>query len=185
MAWNLPDLISVANDRTVSWANKFKACFDVLSQHIHDGTDGNGAILTSQNCQSDISFVFPIPSGDFSSLLSPSISQYLSLYAIYTSGTSLGDTGTWYFNASEGIYTISVLYFKASNGGIVTITVNGSVIGEIDTYNSTNASGLTEFDDIECITGLNSVTVDLTGKNGSSSDYSFALIGFSFVRTDD
>lgn len=72
-----------------------------------------------------------------------------------------------------GIYVFGLLGAKATNGGIITVSIDGVSVGTIDQYN-----GSSVYDQLLTITGitlstkgLKTVSLKMATKNGSSSDY--------------
>lgn len=183
MAWTLPDLITLATDRTAAYFNKYKACFDVLDQHTHDGTAGGGAVLTGLYPRRT-NYVLPLyaalPGGRFTISNSP---VYGPIGGVWNSTAALNDQGDWSVRLSTGDYTVHVLYRKANNGGVGWFYFNGTLLSSIDAYNSTIQTDQVATMPLSVTTnGLHTITLKMLTKNSSSGGYGFWISALVFSQ---
>lgn len=177
MAWDLPGLITLAIDRTATYFNKFKSCFDVLDQHTHDGADGGGAVLTDlyqDRMQVLINPLFCWDTGRFSSF---NLSSG-PLGTLQQGSGLVNDECTYKVRLDVGIYTVKIIYGKDTNCGIATFYVNDVSLGSVDGYDTGSSSQniatlsltVTEFQ-------IHTFKLKVTGKNNASSSYIFEFQG--------
>ena len=81
---------------------------------------------------------------------------------------------------SPGAYTkIDVNLLKGPDQGVVTITIDGNVVGVYDCYAATLAPAIAEFDSFT-LTGLtHTVRFEVTGQNGAATDRIARLLAFA------
>lgn len=85
----------------------------------------------------------------------------------------------------KGTYLVKALFEVHSNAGKLDIEVDGSVVGTLDTYDSSyNASELrSDTITINSSTGLVDLKLTINGKNASSGDYQVGIQGaMQFIR---
>lgn len=86
-----------------------------------------------------------------------------------------GDTVEFKFPLKAGNYNLELIYLRRTDSGIVNLYLDGSQIGTIDAYSSTNSNVnrlILNFS--VTTTGIHSFKLVVAGKNASSSGFSFA-----------
>lgn len=86
-----------------------------------------------------------------------------------------GDTVEFKFPLKSGNYNLELIHLRRTDSGIVNLYLDGSQIGTIDAYSSTN-SNVNRFTASFSVatTGIHSFKAVVAGKNTSSSSFSFA-----------
>lgn len=86
---------------------------------------------------------------------------------------------------SAGTYTFDLFHEKAADYGIVTVAINGTSVGTIDTYSASFAP--TTIGSITAITvaasGRQTVRLTVSSKNASSTNFGIVFNGFAMTRT--
>lgn len=103
----------------------------------------------------------------------------------YRSGAVQNDLLGWDVVLAGGTWTVELLYAKASTQGIVTLSIDGTDIGTIDTYAaSTQHNQLSSVSGVSVTTpGKKRLRLKMATKNASSSGYDQRLIHVQLRRT--
>ena len=118
--------------------------------------------------------------GTFQSVTTPDVQ-----YSTYYIGSGL-IYSFWrtYVNLVAGTYLFRLHHTKSTDRGIVSIVLNGSTVGTIDTYNGSLVDVATEVTGIVIgSTGTFKLELQMNSKNASSAAYYFLWKSASFVRT--
>jgi hypothetical protein len=89
-----------------------------------------------------------------------------------------------YINLIAGTYTFRLDYATSGDRGIVTVVLNGTSVGTIDTYLASNTRGIGAITSITIANSGNyKVELQVNTKNASSSNYYFLWTNAAFIRT--
>ena len=84
----------------------------------------------------------------------------------------------------QGTYSLYFYMRRGSASGIITISISGSSIGTLDGYNGGVDYIVQSITGINvAVSGLKTISVKLTSKNASATNYDLYHSGFTFVRT--
>ena len=106
-------------------------------------------------------------------------------YNIYDSGAAVGDEINWKAYLAPGTYTLGLLAGIATDRGIIDIKINGTVVATFDLYAaSIDANHISTQTGIVVSTGgIKTITLKVTGKNASSTNYTAAFTDLWLYRT--
>lgn len=83
-----------------------------------------------------------------------------------------------------GRYSVTVIYTKASQYGILDVKIDGVSIGTIDLYSAaTTNNNVSTFTGVSLAAGPHSLRLAANGKNASSGDYMLAIASITLTRT--
>jgi hypothetical protein len=104
---------------------------------------------------------------------------------LYNSPGAVNDEIGWDVVLAAGTWTFSLLYTKISPGGIITVSLDGSSLGTIDTYNAaTTPNQRASITGISVASsGKKRLLLKMATKNASSSNYWAALQALGLIRT--
>lgn len=98
-----------------------------------------------------------------------------SLGGGYRQTNTLNDETGWYVPLMSGTWALDVIYRSRTEGGIVTVSIDGSSVGTIDTYNAAPGANA-----VATITGISVASSKMallkfttTSKHASSAGYRF------------
>lgn len=100
------------------------------------------------------------------------------------SATSMSASVSFDAVMKAGTWAVDVLYATGTDGGIVTVTLDGATLGTVDMYAASAAAAKQTFTGVAVgSTGLKRITLTITGANASSSANVARLSGLSVTRT--
>lgn len=90
----------------------------------------------------------------------------------------------WYVALSKGTWTFQVYYYRDTNRGIATVSIDDTTVGTVDMYGASqrNTSGTIASISITR-TGVHKLKIAMATKNGSSSGYRSDLSVIRMIRT--
>jgi|GEM_PF-6723728 hypothetical protein len=103
----------------------------------------------------------------------------------YNSSVTINDQINFIVGTSAGTYTFNIQYFKGTNRGQIAFLLDGTSIGTADGYLSSAPTGayyLTITGQV-VTAGKHTLSIKVTGKNSSSSNYAFTFNLISLWRT--
>jgi hypothetical protein len=114
--------------------------------------------------------------------------------SITTNGTDFGclyknspgqfDFWRTYINLISGTYTFRIDYAASVDRGIVTVVLNGSSVGTVDTYAASNSRNIGTITGITISNSANyKVELQMNTKNASSTNYYLIWTNAAFIRT--
>lgn len=90
----------------------------------------------------------------------------------------------WKVNLAAGTYSIDLCHLTFSSYGILDVLVDAVSVGTVDGYSAGSANKLTTFAGITVATaGSHTIRFICETKNASSSNYSYAINGFTMTKT--
>lgn len=95
-----------------------------------------------------------------------------------------GDYQEWVVNLAAGTYTLTSVYVRGTDRGIVRWSLDGTSLGTIDNYGSAQNNTVTEITGITVAADGNyTLRAAVDGKNASSTDYRSTQQSVTMTRT--
>jgi len=111
--------------------------------------------------------------------------NYWNLSMFQNTSDAVNDEINYSVWLNAGTYTFDILHSKGTNNAIITAYIDADSVGTIDTYNAAtqyNQRGtLTGF--VVATSGLKTLKIKSTSKNGASTGYKQQLYGIRIFRT--
>lgn len=106
-------------------------------------------------------------------------------FGIQNTSGAQNDAIAWQFPLAAGHYTINLAVRQSTNTGIVTVEIDGTSVGTLDTYNA--AGGTNALQSLTGVSiaadGLHEIRLLMASKNASSAGYTLNIFAVSATRT--